>query len=97
MSRLKPDQRILDHPELLEGYVAGTKNGWKVGYKSLWDVILTNRHYTLEEDKSDEFMAGYDALMDVVRKEIELYGIRLPKSGEGVLYFSEDDSNGEQN
>lgn len=96
MSKLKPDQRILDHPELLEGFFAGTKHGWKVGYKSLWDVILTDRHYILEEDKTDEFMAGYDALMDVVRKEIELYGIRLPKSGEGVLYFSEDDSQGEQ-
>ncbi len=96
MRELKPDQRILDHPELLEGYFAGTKNGWKVGYKSLWDVILTDRHYILERGKSDEFMAGYDALMKVVREEIELYGISLPKSGEGVLYFSEDETQGEQ-
>jgi hypothetical protein len=93
---LKPDQRILDHPDLLTGYVAGTNNGWKAGYRSLWDVILTHRHYILEEGKSDEFMAGYDAAMDLVREEMELYGISLPKSGEGTLYFSEGDSKGEE-
>ena len=95
MKKLIVDKRVLDRPDLLTGYTAGTKNGWKVGYKSLWDVILTHRHYLLEQDPTPEFLAGYDALMSTVKTEMELYGIRLPESGEGVLYFSEDGSEGE--
>lgn len=94
--KLVPDKNVLNRPDLVTGYVAGTKNGWKVGYESLWDVILTHRHLLLEEDPTPEFMAGYDVLMGVVKKEMELYRIRLPESGEGVLYFSEGSSEGEQ-
>lgn len=96
MSKLTVDKRVLDRPDLLTGYTAGTKNGWRTGYQSLWDVILTHRHYLLEEDPTPEFMTGYDVLMGAVKKEMELYGIKLPESGEGVLYFSENSSEGEK-